>query len=82
MSVRATEIPVSTLRSCPSYKPNGVPTHVPACASQCLHRNHLGYDVRADALSCPWLPRLGNAGYRETGIEDSNPSRSAFAVIG
>jgi hypothetical protein len=61
-------------------RPNGVPTRVPSPAPWCPQLLKSEYAVPACARLCTPLPRPGNAVYRETGIEGSNPSRSAFVM--
>jgi hypothetical protein len=62
-------------------RPNGVPTRVPPRAPRCPRHLEFEYAVHSAAPPCTPLRRSGNAVYRETGIEGSNPSRSGFPLI-
>jgi hypothetical protein len=65
-------------RSARKSRPNADPTRVPSPASWCPQPCGSEYGVPAGAPVCTRVRRSGNAVYRETGIEGSNPSRSGF----
>jgi hypothetical protein len=53
---------------------------MPEPAPWCPLHLDFEYAVPPDARACTPLRRSGNAVYRETGIEASNPSRSGFVM--
>src|ERR1019366_9640566 len=68
------------LRRARKFRPNADPTRVPSPALYCPKRCESEYGVPVGAPPCTPLGRTGNAVYRVTGIEGSNPSRSGFPL--
>jgi glyceraldehyde-3-phosphate dehydrogenase type I len=60
--------------SAPDPSPNADPTRVPSPALWCPKRCEFEYRAPVGAPPCTPLGRSGNAVYRETGIEGSNPA--------